>query len=77
LHFIVVASHHEQKAIGAVLKNQPDVQASPDFKKIGRQPADVQSPMPVRMPEISFQTLQGRPDFSARLFGECPNSLAE
>ncbi len=75
LHFIV--GHHEQKALRAVLKNQPDVQPDPDFKKLACQPADAQSPMPVGMPEILFQTLQGRPDFPARRFGEIPDPLAE
>lgn len=77
LHFVMVAGHHKQKAIGAVLKNQPDVQPDPDLKKIPCQPANAQSPVPVRMPEIPFQTLEGQSDFPSRLLGEIPEALAE
>ena len=52
----MVAGHHEQKAIGAALKNQPNLQPDPDFKKIPRQLADAQSTMPVRVAEVPFQT---------------------
>ena len=33
LHFGVIARFHKQKAIGAVLENQSDVQSHGDFKK--------------------------------------------
>ena len=36
-HFVVIARHHEQKAVGAVLKDKPDVQPHADFEIITRQ----------------------------------------
>jgi len=54
LHFVVIASHQKQKAIGAVLENQPNVQPNADFKIISRQLADVQTLMTMRMTKIPF-----------------------
>jgi hypothetical protein len=73
----MVASHHKQKAFGAILKNQTDVQPNPDFKKTSRQLADAQSSMPVRMAKILLQTLQRQSDFAARFFGIVPDAYAE
>jgi len=64
-----MASHHKQKAIGAILKNQSDLQSHADFKKTSRQLADAQSAMPVRMAEILFQMSQRQSDFVACRFG--------
>jgi hypothetical protein len=77
LNFIVIAGHHKQKAFGAILENQPDVQPHPDFKKVPRQLADAQTLMTVRMTEITLQLLQRQPDFPARSFGIIPDARAE
>jgi len=57
LDFVMAASHQKQKRLGAVLKNQPDVQADTNFKKVSRQAANAQSSMSVRMSEILLQLL--------------------
>ncbi len=72
-----MAGHHKQQAIGSILKNQPDVQPHPDFKKIPRQLANAQTLMTVRMAKIPFQMLQCQPDFPTRLFGIIPDARAE
>ena len=77
LHFVMAAGQDEQKAVGAVLKNQPDVQSNPDLEKIPCQPADAQSSMPVRMTEITLQRLKGQADFPTRLFGKIPDPPAD
>ena len=69
LHFGVIASHHKQKAIGAVLENQPDLQSHADFKNVSRQLANAQSLMAMRMAEIPFQVLQRQSNFAAGHFG--------
>jgi hypothetical protein len=69
LHFGVIASFHEQEAIGAVLEDQPNVQPHADFKEASRQLADAQTLMTMRMAEIPLQVLQRQSNFAARLFG--------
>jgi hypothetical protein len=69
LHFAVIASFHKQKAIGAVLKNQSDVQSHADFKKASRQLADAQTLMTMWMAEIPLQVPQRQSNFAAGLFG--------
>ena len=54
LHFVVIASHQKQKAIGTILENQPDVQPHADFKITSRQLADAQTLMTMRMAEVPF-----------------------
>jgi hypothetical protein len=77
LNIIVIAGHHKQKARGAILENQPDVQPHPDFKNVPRQLANAQTLMTVRMAEITLQMLQRQPDFPTRLFGIIPDARAE
>jgi hypothetical protein len=77
LNFVVAAGRQKQKRLGAVLKNQPDVQADADFKKVSRQPANAQPSMSVRMPEILLQLLQCRSDFSARRFRISSDTAAD
>ena len=55
-------SHHKQKTVGAVLKNQPDVQSRADFKKTACQLADAQAAMRVRLSEIPFHLSQRASD---------------
>ena len=50
----MIACHQKQKAIGMVLKNQPDVQPNADFKIISSQLADAQTLMTMRMAKIPF-----------------------
>ena len=69
LHFGVIASFDKQKAIGAVLKNQSDIQSHADFKKASRQLADAQTLMTMRMAEIPLQVLQRPSNSAARRFG--------
>jgi hypothetical protein len=77
LHFVVIAGHHEQKAIGAILKNQPDVESDTNFKKVSRQLANAQSLMPVRLAEIPFQMSQCQSDFTARFPGISADARAK
>ena len=77
LNFIMIAGHYKQKALGAILENQPDVQPRPDFKKIPRQLANAQTLMTVRITEIPLQMLQRQSDFPTRLLGIIPNVRAE
>ena len=77
MHFGVIASFHKQKAIGAVLKNQSDVQSHADFKKASRQLADAQPLMTMWMAEIPLQVPQRQSDFRARLPGIIPDACAE
>ena len=73
----MMASHHKQKAVGPILKNQANVQSDPEFKKIPSQLANVQPAMPVRMAKIPLQLLQSQPYFRARFFGMLSNAMAE
>ena len=77
MHFGVIASFHKQKAIGAVLKNQSDVQSHADFKKASRQLADAQTLMTMRMAEIPLQVLQRQSNLAACLFGISADARAE
>ena len=69
MHFGVIASFHKQKALSAVLENQPDVQPHAYFKEASRQLADAQTLMTMRMAEIPLQVLQRQSNFAAYLFG--------
>ena len=73
----MAAGHYKQQAIGAILENQPDAQASANFKKVTRQFADAQSLVPVRMPEIPLQKLQGQANFTPDFLGIGPDALTE
>ena len=77
MHFGVIASFHKQKAIGAVLKNQSDVQSHADFKKASGQLADAQTLMAMRMAEIPLQVLQRQSNLAACLFGISADARAE
>ncbi len=65
LHLIMVPCHDKHEALRPVLKNQPDVQSCPDFKKIPGKLANPQAMMTMRMAEIALQLLQGVANFGA------------
>jgi hypothetical protein len=69
LDLIVVASHYEPQAVGAVLENKADAQTDPQLKPGCGEFADAQPLMPVRMAEIPLQNLQGPADFATRFPG--------
>jgi hypothetical protein len=69
LHFGVIASHQEHKAISAILEYQPNVQSDADFKDASCQLANAQSLMAMRMAEIPLQVLQRQSNFVAGRFG--------
>jgi hypothetical protein len=73
----VAAGHQKQKRPGAVLKDQPEVQANADLKKISRQPANAQPPVSVRMSKILFQLLQYRSNLLACWFRISSDAAAE
>ena len=77
LHFGVIASFDKQKAIGAILKNQSDVQPHADLKESSRQLADAQTLMTMRMAEILLQALQRQSNFAACLFGTSADAREE